>query len=353
MTLPAVPSSGADRGILAWPRALPLNPIVAAVHDGLAQGHGWRVAAFTLWRAVFGRYAVLHVSFPSDAFRHRSKVLAALRCAVVLGVIRLAKLRRRRVVWTVHNLVDHEGYHAALEARFMSRYVAQIDLAIHLSDAGRALVTGRYPGIATARAAVIPHPSYPLRGSGTDTPRDATLRALGLPADAEMILAFGVVRRYKNLLKLIEAFRDLPGRRKRLVIAGFPLDAKLAEALRELSDDRIVLVLHEISDAEVAALFRAATLVAAPYLDILNSGAAFLALSHNRPILVPDRGAMAELQSQVGTDWVKLFDAPMSPLLLGEALDWASAPRGDAPDLTPFAPARVAAAYDRALAAII
>jgi glycosyltransferase involved in cell wall biosynthesis len=353
MTSPAAPISDRPRRVLAWPRALPLNPMVAAVHDGLEQGHGWRVAAFTFRRAALGDYSVLHISFPSDVFRHRSRLLTNLRCLLALGVLRLARLRRRRIVWTVHNLVDHEGHHPALEARFMGRYIALVDLAVHMSDAGHAIATERYQGLAATPAAVIPHPHYPPRGFGADIPRDAMLRALSLPTDCEVILAFGVVRRYKNLLKLIQAFRDLPGKGKRLVIAGFPLDAKLAAAMHEMADDRIVLMLRAISDAEVAALFQAATLVVAPYLDILNSGAAFLALSHRRPTLVPSRGGMAELQRQVGTGWVKLFDAPMSPLVLGDALDWASAPRNGTPDLTPFAPARVVASYDRALTAII
>lgn len=349
----AAPTNRRPRRILAWPNALALNPMLATVHDGLAQAHGWRITAFSWWRALFGRYSVLHISFPSDVFRHRSKFLTGMRCILALGLIRLAKMRRRRIVWTVHNLVDHEGHHPALEARFMARYVELIDLAVHLSDAGCVIAASRYPRLGATRSAAIPHPYYRAPGVGPDMPREAVLRAMGLPAECQMILAFGVVRRYKNLLKLVQTFRDLPGVEKRLVIAGYPLDAQLAGAMRQFSDDRIVLMLRAISEAEVTALFRAATLVVAPYLDILNSGAALLALSHNRPVLVPDRGGMAELQHQVGNAWVKLFNEPMNPLILGEALDWASRPRAGAPDLTPFAPGRVVAAYDRALTAII
>ena len=91
----------------------------------------------------------------------------------------------------------------------------------------------------------------------------------------------------------------------------------------------------------------------APYLDILNSGTAFMSLTHRRPILVPDRGAMKELRSQIGPSWVRLFDAPLTPLVLGDALHWAAEPRPTPPDLSPFAPERITAAYARTFDGLI
>lgn len=55
------------------------------------------------------------------------------------------------------------------------------------------------------------------------------------------------------------------------------------------------------SDAEVADLFRAATIVVLTYREILNSGSALLALSFDRP--VPAKGAMAELEDRAGAEW--------------------------------------------------
>jgi glycosyltransferase involved in cell wall biosynthesis len=349
MTLLAAPTD--PRRLLAWPRDLRLNPMPAMLYDGM-QRIGWQVSSYGFWRGLFGRDAVLHISFPNDVFRNRSRLLTLVRYLLALGAIQIAKRRGRRVVWTVHNLADHEGFHPRLETRFMGRFTALVDFVIHMSDAGRIAAEKRYPHLAEKPATLIPHPRY-RTPAGPAIPRDATLRALGLPGDCEVILAFGVVRRYKNLLKLMQAFADLPGANRRLVIAGFPLDTGVTTTIRRLADDRIIPMLHAIPDAEVAALFRAATVVVAPYLDILNSGTAFLSLSHGRPVLVPKRGAMAELQDQVGKDWVKLFDAPLTPLLLADALRWAAAPRDVAPDLTPFAPERIAGAYDRALTALI
>jgi glycosyltransferase involved in cell wall biosynthesis len=322
------------------------------VYDGLERAFGWRVARFNYWSALLDRYAILHVSFPNIVFRNRSLTITLARYALAVAAIRCAKLLGRRVAWTVHNLADHESYHPRIEARFMDRYTRMLDLTIHLSEAGRDAALARYPRLAEKPAAIIPHPHY---GETVDGPvtRAAALQELGLPADCQLVLAFGVVRRYKNLLKLIRAFNDLPGRDVHLLVAGLPLDSGLADAMHRVGDGRVTLLLRSIAETEIATLFGAATLVVAPYLDILNSGTAFMSLTFGRPILVPDRGAMSELQRHVGPDWVKLFEAPLTALTLGDALHWAGEARDEMPDLGPFAPERIVAAYDRAFADLI
>jgi beta-1,4-mannosyltransferase len=323
------------------------------VHDGLEYGFGWRIARFSYWRALVDRYAIVHVSFPNEVFRNRSKTITLARYVLCLASLRIAKKLGRHIVWTVHNLANHEGYHARLEARFMDRYTDLVDLSVHMSEAGRDVATARYPRLTAKPATIIPHPHYGA-AIGAGASREAALAALGLPADCRLILAFGAVRRYKNLLKLIHAFNDLPGDNNRLLVAGFPLDARLADAMRAtVADGRVTLMLRGITEAEISTLFGAATLVVAPYLDILNSGTAFMSLTYGRPILVTARGAMKELEHQVGSTWVKLFDAPLTPLVLGDALHWAATPRDTAPDLAAFAPERIAAAYNRAFDGLI
>jgi beta-1,4-mannosyltransferase len=77
--------------------------------------------------------------------------------------------------------------------------------------------------------------------------------------------------------------------------------------------------------------------VVLPFRDITNSCTALLALSFDRPVLVPALGAMAELQALVGDEWVRTYDDELTPDLLARALDWAvrrppGVPRLDALD---------------------
>ena len=48
-----------------------------------------------------------------------------------------------------------------------------------------------------------------------------------------------------------------------------------------------------------------------------------LALSFDRPILVPALGALAELRDVVGTDWVRLYEGELSPEVICKAVEWA------------------------------
>jgi beta-1,4-mannosyltransferase len=73
----------------------------------------------------------------------------------------------------------------------------------------------------------------------------------------------------------------------------------------------------------VQYFLRAADLVVLPYTEILNSGSALLALSFDRPILVPAIGAIPELYELAGGDWVRLYEGELTPELLSDAMRWA------------------------------
>ena len=160
------------------------------------------------------------------------------------------------------------------------------------------------------------------------------------------MLFFGQIRPYKNIPELIKVFSRLQRTDARLLIVGGVSNDRLEREVREAaSDERVLLRLGPIPDDQLHRYLAAATLVVLPYREILNSGSALLTLTHARPLLVPDRGAMAELQSRVGPDWARLFAPPLNPDHLHAALSWAASSRDVGPDLTAFAPAAVAEAH--------
>ena len=60
-----------------------------------------------------------------------------------------------------------------------------------------------------------------------------------------------------------------------------------------------------------------------PFSDIMHSGSAMLALSFNRPVLVPARGSLPELQMRVGSEWVRTYDGELTAAILKDAAAWA------------------------------
>jgi len=63
-------------------------------------------------------------------------------------------------------------------------------------------------------------------------------------------------------------------------------------------------------------------MIVLPYQKILNSGAALLALSFNKPVVLPRTEALSELQDQVGSDWVYLYDGKFDDAVLRDAVLW-------------------------------
>ena len=126
------------------------------------------------------------------------------------------------------------------------------------------------------------------------------------------MLNLGMFRRYKGVSRLLRVFEEWPDDRSVLIIVGAPHDRSLARQLREAArrDPRVRLLDHFVDDLTMTRLFAAADVVVLPYLDILNSGVAMLALSLQRPVIGPSKGAFPELQAPVGTTWVRTFDEP-------------------------------------------
>jgi glycosyltransferase involved in cell wall biosynthesis len=84
-----------------------------------------------------------------------------------------------------------------------------------------------------------------------------------------------------------------------------------------------MLRLELVDPAATAQLFAACDLVVLPYREILNSGTAMLALSYDRPVLLPDQGATGDLAAAVGPAWVRTYPGVMDPATLVDALAWA------------------------------
>jgi glycosyltransferase involved in cell wall biosynthesis len=155
--------------------------------------------------------------------------------------------------------------------------------------------------------------------------RETAREVLGILNDATVLLYLGQIRGYKNVPVLIQMFRRLDAPRLFLLVAGQPTDATLERAVRDAGagDSRVRLSLSFLPDEALQLYLNAADLLVLPYHEILNSGTAILGLSFDRPVLVPAKGALKELQDLVGPAWVRTFEGALSGEALSEALAWA------------------------------
>jgi glycosyltransferase involved in cell wall biosynthesis len=198
-----------------------------------------------------------------------------------------ARTLRLRVVWTAHNVLPHAQVFAN-DATARRLLVRHCDLVIAHSPA--ALDGLAALGATPRRSLVVRHgPMAPAMANA--------LRVPGSDDGAREFLFFGKVAAYKGVEELLAAFAGLgEGTPARLTVAGHCADPDLRGRLAELAGTRDVrLRLEHVPEQDLAALMAGADVVVLPFREVTTSGSAELALSHGRPLIVPDLPALAGL----------------------------------------------------------
>jgi glycosyltransferase involved in cell wall biosynthesis len=227
---------------------------------------------------------------------------------------------RRPLILTAHDILPREprpGQRAA-----QRRLYDHFDAIVVHSEHGRLRLTEEL-GIEPARVHVIAHGVLRPWGDaaeGTDG-GEAALPAELAGAEGPVVLMFGLLRPYKGLDLLLEAWRGMaPGAGDtrstgaELWIAGMPrMDLR---PLLTPMPAGVRLLARFLSDDEILAVMRRASLVVLPYRDIDQSGVALTALGVGVPLLLSDVGGFPEIAATGAARTVPAGD----PLALREAL---------------------------------
>ena len=184
-------------------------------------------------------------------------------------------------VLTVHEVRPHEPTAGQLWAQ--RRLYDRFDAVVAHSEHGRAALMGEL-GLAAERAHVIPHGALSHLAAGEVAPPP-------FESSLPVVLFAGLMRQYKGLDVLLEAWRGLDG--AELWIAGMPrMDTA---ALRATAPPGVRFDERFISDAELRGYMRRADLLVLPYRKSDQSGIALTALAFGKPLLVSDVGGLSEL----------------------------------------------------------
>lgn len=201
-----------------------------------------------------------------------------------------------RVIGILDNVIPHERHW--FDTPLTRWFLKGLDGAVTLcEEVGRDLLALR-PDIPHT---VLPHPIY--THFGAKLPREEAERRLGLSAGRRTLLFFGLIREYKGLDILLQAF-DLLDERYQLVIAGEPYGS--FDKYRKLIDDgRAPADVHVfpdyIRDAEVKNYFSAADLTVLPYRSATQSGISSVSAHFGVPMVVTDVGGLRETVGARGT----------------------------------------------------
>ena len=200
---------------------------------------------------------------------------------------------RRPRLLTAHDVLPREPRPGQVAAT--RRILRGVDAVVVHSEYGAARLRAE-AGVASERIHVIPHGAFEhLTRQVRERPLPAELAAIEVP----VILFFGLVRPYKGVDVLIEAFGAIEG--AELWIAGMPRMS--LEPLRELAaraPGPVRFIPRYVVDAEIPALMRRADLVVLPYREIDQSGVLYTALAFARPLVLSAVGGFPEIAERHG-----------------------------------------------------
>ena len=307
--------------VLAWPAYRnDSNPYTGLLYSSIA-AQEVQVDEFRPWSLITRRYDVWHVHWPERGFTAPKLGAAIARSLLLFLLITIARWRNVSIVWTVHNLKPHEQVYPWLERLVVSHFLRSLSGFIVLSPSSEMAVRKAHTELMRTPGVVIPHGHYMDSYPNQITSLEAR-RKLGLGHNEVVLLFLGQIRNYKNVPHLLETFRSLKLAHVRLIVAGESNDVALEEVIRiqVAEDQRVLLWLRRVPDEEIQVFMNASDLVVLPYSDVLNSGSAILALSFDRPVLVPELGAMKDLQAAFGPDIVRTYSGELSPPALADAL---------------------------------
>jgi glycosyltransferase involved in cell wall biosynthesis len=196
-------------------------------------------------------------------------------------------------VFTSHNVLRRGA--GRLREAGPRRVLETVDaVVVHSRVSARAL-TDRF-GIDPAKIDVIPHGAFDyLANQPDEAPLPPELAAVEGP----VILSFGVLRPYKGVDVLIDAFDGIEG--AELWVVGRPwMDVAPLRAAAARVGGTVRFVDRFVAERELPAYLRRADVVALPYREIDQSGVLYTALAFGKAIVASSIGGFAEVADDHG-----------------------------------------------------
>ena len=217
---------------------------------------------------------------------------------------------KRPRVLTAHDVIPREPRPGQIAAT--RRLVNRMDAVVVHSEHGAGRLRDEL-GLEPERIRVIPHGAFDYL---TRVPDERPLPPELAAVEGPVVLFFGLLRPYKGIDVLLEAFREVEG--AELWVVGMP--RMPLEPLRETAaraGATVRFVPRFVTDPEIPAYFRRADLVVLPYREIDQSGVLYTSLAFGKPMVMSAVGGFVEVAEEHGAGRLV---PPGDPVALAAAL---------------------------------
>ncbi len=217
----------------------------------------------------------------------------------------ISRIARRngktKAIALVHNMMPHEP--SILDKLFAPYFVKSQNGFVALSESVVKDIEKIELSIVNSQLSIkpkafSPHPIYDHYGERMT--KEEACKALGLDPKKNYMLFFGLVRVYKGLDLLLDAFAQIKDQLPslQLIIAGeFYEDEEkyCAQITANGLEERVILRNEFIPDADLRKYFGAADLIVQPYKSATQSGVTQVAFHFEKPMLVTNVGGLGEI----------------------------------------------------------
>ncbi len=259
----------------------------------------YRIKGFT----IFHLHWVDPFTIPLKNWLFNNLLTKAFFSLYFIFFIFFIKILRYRLVWTVHNVVEHE-----------KRFIDDIWISKFLSNLSDSKIVHskttigemKKMGFNVSKCKIIPIGNY-MDVYPNNITETVARNILNLSKEDFVFLFFGIIKEYKGIDDLLIEFSKLVNIYKenkiKLIIAGECFDIRLRKLIEEYQislKDTLICELAYIVDKDVQIFFNACDIVVHPFKKITTSSSVILALSFIKPIICPRMGDLRELPNNIG-----------------------------------------------------
>ncbi len=222
----------------------------------------------------------------------------------------LYKLVGGKLVWTVHNKYPHT-VKFVLVNKIMRKFLARLANKLHVHCNSAIDIMIPILKVNREKFFVCEHPKYPAK----EIKKNEAEKALNdkylsnfLKKNDKLFLMFGNIAEYKGIKDIIEIFNEFSQNTK-LVVAGELKKGsdKYFNELIKLTENskNVIIVDQRIPDEDIPLFFNRCDYSVFNFTNVLTSGGVSLALSYDKPVIIPAIGCLQEIG---GKDVIKFSD---------------------------------------------